>query len=115
MTDETEISPSNDETEASPPLETPEKKPRKPALTINIYSWATPIVGVLMLVVGLLAGYFSRPLIARATPAPTTVAKATTAPQTSNAGLKDAVVAMTRHFTGDENAPVTIVEFADFQ
>jgi len=34
-----------------------------PALTINIQSWWTPIIGVVLLIVGLLAGYFARPLI----------------------------------------------------
>jgi protein-disulfide isomerase len=29
--------------------------------------------------------------------------------------LMDAVVAQTRHFKGDPNAPVTIVEFGDFK
>jgi protein-disulfide isomerase len=29
--------------------------------------------------------------------------------------LMDAVVAQTRHFKGDSNAPITIIEFSDFQ
>ena len=33
------------------------EKPTSPALTINIEMWATPIVGLVMLVIGLLAGY----------------------------------------------------------
>ena len=37
---------------------------RQPAITISIQSWATPIVGVLRLVLGLLAGYHVRPLMA---------------------------------------------------
>ena len=72
-----------------------------------------------MLVVGLFAGYFTRPLINRPVPSPTTIVKATLAPQNtqeaSQAGLKEVVVAQTRHFLGDANAPVTIIEFSDFQ
>ena len=32
------------------------------AVTINIQSWATPIIGLVMLVIGLLGGYYIRPL-----------------------------------------------------
>src|SRR5512136_2746810 len=35
----------------------------KPALTVMIQSWWTPALAVIMLVVGLLAGYFGRPLV----------------------------------------------------
>jgi len=92
----------------------------KTALTIHIHSWATPIVGFLMLVVGLLAGYFVRPvvspLLSKVTPTPTASASADTGESTaSQPGLKDYVVAQTTHFLGDPNAPVTIIEFSDFQ
>jgi hypothetical protein len=33
----------------------------------------------------------------------------------STAALMDAVVTQTRHFKGDANAPITIIEFSDFQ
>ena len=36
---------------------------KRPAITINVQSWATPIVGVVMLIVGLLGGYYGRPLV----------------------------------------------------
>ncbi len=127
MTDETEITPQNDETaiapandanETVPIVEIPEKAPHKPALTIHVYSWATPIFGLLMLVIGLFAGYFGRPLIAGSVSSPTKVVQATVASkstQSANASLKDVVVGQTRHFMGDANAPVTIIEFSDFQ
>ncbi len=85
---------------------------------------ATLVVG---LVVGALLGYAGRPLV---TPQPTPTASVTsaeTAGQSTASGtspsldganpatLMDAVVAQTRHFKGDPNAPVTIVEFGDFQ
>jgi protein-disulfide isomerase len=83
---------------------------------------ATLFVGVLMLCIGMLAGYFGRPLV---TPQPLEAAPvaSTEAPPASNspsgqpsaATLMDAVVAQTRHFKGSPDAPVTIVEFGDFQ
>ena len=40
-------------------------KGEKPALTVVIQSWWTPALAVIMLVVGLLAGYFGRPLLSK--------------------------------------------------
>ncbi len=120
MSDETEISPPEDTTEeALSPLEPMAPEPKKPVLTIHVYSWATPILGIVMLLLGLFAGYFARPLLQPSAASPTKAAQATSAPQQNQAGgnpsLKDVVVAQTRHFIGDPNAPVTIVEFSDYQ
>ncbi len=103
----------------------------KPSLVINIQSWATPVVGLVMLVVGLLAGYFGRPLLAQQLPGETPIAAAPTSasnpstpnPQTSAAtqpaaSLKevmDILIPQVKHFKGDPNAPVTFIEFSDFQ
>lgn len=92
----------------------------KPAFTINFYSWATPIVGLVMLLVGLAGGYFARPLINPETKQP--VAQATTptvslpeeAPQSAEE-MMTFLVSQVRHFKGDPDAPVTIIEFSDFQ
>jgi len=104
-------------------METPETGPPPPprtALTIVIHSWATPIVGVVMLILGLVGGYFARPFLA---PQPSTVVTQSgtveqvtlAASSSSQQELMATVVAQTRHFKGDPNAPVTIVEFGDFQ
>lgn len=95
------------------------------ALTIVIHSWATPIVGVLMLVIGLLGGFFIRPLLTPpssaivASPgagaASSSDATAIPPDQASNPELMALVVGQTRHFKGDPNAPVTVIEFSDFQ
>ncbi len=37
------------------------KPDKKPAINISIQSWATPIVGLIMLVIGIYGGYFLRP------------------------------------------------------
>jgi hypothetical protein len=84
------------------------------ALTITIQSWATPIVGLVMLAVGLLGGYYARPLLA---PTPSSSSQTTEGTQVSSASqaeLMEVVIAQTRHFKGDSDAPVTIIEFSDF-
>jgi protein-disulfide isomerase len=93
----------------------------QPALIINIQSWTTPVVGLAMLIIGLLAGYYARPLMPNQTQSETSLNSAppVVIPTTDNfaarAQLMEAVIAQTRHFRGDPNAPVTIVEFGDFQ
>ena len=95
-----------------------DRPPKPAAIAITIQSWATPIVGVLMLAIGLLGGYMARPLIAPPdstnAAAPATPAGASSS-SASQATLMEAVVAQTRHFKGDPDAPVTIIEFGDFQ
>jgi protein-disulfide isomerase len=101
-----------------------EAKPHRPALVVNVYSWATPIVGILALVIGLLGGYFGRPLIARDQQAVTSSDSSSTSQTVPTSDPNDAarrqemmsyLVGQVRHFKGDENAPITIIEFSDFQ
>jgi hypothetical protein len=40
--------------------EQPDTQP-KTALTINIQSWATPVIGIVALILGLIGGYLLRP------------------------------------------------------
>ena len=107
----------------------------KPALTVIIQSWWTPALAVFMLVVGLLAGYFGRPLVDKGASAgelvvePTPAAQAvegqldtgtpsvdaTMAAISNQEQLMTYLVSNTTHFKGDPNAPVTIIEFSDFQ
>jgi len=85
------------------------------------------VVGVVMLGIGLLAGYFGRPLV---NPEPTTALAVASAdsgnqaaarsaspavPDSSGPALMDGVITRTRHFKGEPSAPITIIEFGDFQ
>ncbi len=106
----------------------------KPALTIVIQSWWTPALAVIMLVVGLLAGYFGRPLVNKSADGTGNVAALMTPDATSAvnpvttssvdptiAAISSADQAMTylishtTHFQGDDTAKVTIIEFSDYQ
>ena len=99
----------------------PSEAQRPPAITISIQSWATPIVGVVMLVLGLLTGYYGRPfMLHQAQPEASVNSEAPVViPTTDNSAaqqeLMETVLAKTRHFMGDPDAPITIIEFADFQ
>jgi protein-disulfide isomerase len=108
----------------------------KPALTVVIQSWWTPVLALIFLVVGLLAGYFGRPLVNKGlettgdvavvtTPAVTlpadqanvaaTPADPTMAAISNQQQLMEYLVSHTTHFQGDPNAKVTIIEFSDYQ
>jgi len=99
-----------------------------PALTIIFQTWMTPLIGVLMLAVGLLGGYFGRPLVAPETKemavsdpeiTPEPVEDISMSPdedrEAQKAAVMESLLGETRHFRGDEDAPVTIIEFSDFQ
>jgi len=95
-----------------------EAEPRRPSVVINVYSWATPIIGVLMLVVGLLAGYFGRPMLASKAEPTVPAAVVQSANPTEEAQRQEMMtflVGQVKHFKGDANAPVTIIEFSDYQ
>lgn len=98
----------------------PEKQ--KSAVTISIQSWATPIVGLAMLLLGLVGGYYIRPMLdARTDPTGVSIRSQQPSPDNPGAGsagnqeLMDYLVSQTRHFRGSETAPVTLIEFGDFQ
>jgi hypothetical protein len=114
----------NSQEEKTPSQETKKSKRQKsPALVITFQSWATPIVGLVMLLVGLLGGYFLRPAIpaglaTTSSPSSSVVqtqqARPTVDP-TAAKQLMDYLVSQVKHFQGDANAPVTMIEFSDFQ
>ena len=99
----------------------PSEAQKPPAITISIQSWATPIVGVVMLVLGLLAGYYGRPFVLNQAQAEVSanseapVVIPTADNSAAQQELMETVLSKTRHFMGDPDAPITIIEFADFQ
>jgi hypothetical protein len=119
----------NEEIQTKDEALSPTQEPKKPALTVVIQSWATPIVGIIMLVAGLFAGFYGRPLLSPETTsvavegnpstgsssAPITVPTPDADQAAQQQELMSAVVEQTRHFRGDPDAPVTIIEFSDFQ
>jgi hypothetical protein len=116
---------------------------RKPAVIINVQSWAIPIVGLVMLLIGITAGYAGRAIIAQLTSGTNTAAVVTEAPSAVSTDASDSatagqagqlpsttpqqpspeqqaelmafLVSQTKHFVGEADAPVTIIEFSDFQ
>jgi len=94
---------------------------QRTALTINIHSWATPIVGLVMFLLGWLGGFFVQSLIEPDRVLPTQeIQSVQPASPTSQANpnpgeVMQMVSAETRHFSGSEDAPVTIIEFSDYQ
>lgn len=95
-------------------------KENRPALTIVIQSWVTPIAALVMLIVGLVGGFFLRPVILPERLLTTQVVDsgqpAATAGAIPDAGeVMEVVSQQTRHYLGDEEAPVTMIEFSDFQ
>src|SRR5512136_481069 len=92
----------------------------KPALTIVIQSWWTPALAVIMLVVGLFAGYFGNQLvhgtatsgIAAARPTPTATIDPTQAAKIDQV-MKN-LISQTVNFMGESNAEVTMIEFSDY-
>ena len=132
---EPEVQDTYPQSDPSPDQEDVKSTPKSsnPALVINIQTWATPIIGIVMLVAGLLLGYFGRPLLSNGGPSaavapgnniePTVVAANQSDPQAaSNEGspastptLMEFLIGQTNHFKGNPDAPVTVIEFSDYQ
>ncbi|HLF01901.1 MAG TPA: hypothetical protein VI547_07970 [Anaerolineales bacterium] len=79
---------------------------------------SAPVVGIVMLVVGLLVGYYGRPTIDKWSGTPTPANAAIVGPQPlpkTQDELMPYLIGQTRHFRGSPDAPVTLIEFGDFQ
>ncbi len=62
----------------------------------------TIVFGLAMFVLGGFAGYWGRPFLTPPPPDP-------------RQAMLDSVIKRTRHFKGNANAPVTMIEFSDYQ
>jgi hypothetical protein len=106
-----------------------EPQNKKPSLVINVYSWWTLVVGLLMLAVGLVGGYYLHPLVGEGATeaglAPSSINSGTptiptptvdpTVVAASRQEMMTFMVENTRHFIGEPDAEITIIEFSDFQ
>ena len=118
------------------PEETPQPEAEKRRTRRPVGGWPLTILLCLnMLVLGIIGGFLGRPLItgpervlglqtvvpgggaqgAAQAAATTPVPADPSAQATAQVKLRDAAAATTRHFIGEANAPITIIEFADFQ
>jgi len=109
-----------EETTPSGDLQDVEHNNQLPALTINIQSWTTPIVAIVMLVIGALAGFYARPNVLGQLPESASDTSPVVAIPTEDRSeqqqqLMASLTPQIRHFIGDSSAPVTIIEFGDFQ
>lgn len=94
---------------------------------------ATATIGLVMLLVGLLLGYLVYPSVQPAIasrfgheptptmvaqqqqPSPEELAQQQAKQQAALEEVMNLLISETNHFRGDESAPVTMIEFADFQ
>jgi len=79
----------------------------------------TVVVAIVMLLVGVGLGYIGRgafgPEAIAASGTATAVAYAIQTRAATNQEVMKAIIAQTNHFRGDPNAPITLIEFSDFQ
>lgn len=90
--------PSVEPVQTSMPPPTPRRTGR-----FRILPW---ILSIVILLVGVVIGYEARPIIS---PTPAATGPGSTYP------IISLLLAQTRHFKGNANAPVTLIEFSDFQ
>lgn len=97
-----------------------EESPEKEKSTRSTASWwIVAAVGAAMLVVGLFLGYIGRgsfgPEASAAKATQSAQAALLQTQQATNQEIMDMVIKQTRHFKGSDTAPVTIIEFSDYQ
>jgi amino acid transporter len=95
-----------------------ESKERMPVLKERS-TWFIFIVGLVMLLFGIFLGYYGRPLVGpearTAMRTGTAQAVAVKTQVAANKKIMEYLSGKLQHFQGDTNAPVTIIEFSDYQ
>lgn len=88
-----------------------------PVAVLTIYNWFVPILVIIAFILGIILGYLAHP----SSPSPAAKIQATpTSTETSlspeqRQQLITFLSKETQHYLGDENAPVRMFEFSDFQ
>ncbi|MBI5879208.1 MAG: hypothetical protein HZB53_16290 [Chloroflexi bacterium] len=94
-------------------LPDPLPAPVEPVIVERTNWIATIGVGLILLVLGFGAGFSARPLLIPA-PAPV-VAPPVGGTPGSGGSMLDLIYGSVRHYRGDPKAPVTMLEYSDFQ
>lgn len=111
-----------------PEVGTPVAEPQPRTVTVRLDSLITLFFGLML---GVVIGFMGRPLVtsrpqtvpvappagptSASQPAGQSQAAQTSARSADTQARLDNVVAQTRHFKGNPDAPVTVIEFGDFQ
>jgi len=81
-------------------------------------TWFIPVTALAAFLLGLLSGYFGRPLVSPGPAGIDVVAPGTPGVDPGPGGNQEVMsylIQETRHFKGDASAPVVIIEFSDFK
>ena len=88
---------------------------RRRSQSKKVRLWSVTLIGITILFIGLLIGFSKRPLLTLQDQESAPVLEALDSEEQRRKSLVQTVTAQTRHFKGDPDAPVTILEFSDFQ
>lgn len=90
-----------------------------PRVLFHKQLWFTPVIALLTFALGMATGYLIRPQMEPNSPDSEVVAapaqSGATPGQNGNQEVMSYLIEETRHFKGDPNAPVTLIEFSDFK
>lgn len=84
-------------------------------LSKRVIRWAIPALALLIVFAGIFIGFSKLPLVITKGQVSSLAREAVKTPANEREALTQIATAQTRHFKGDPDAPVTILEFSDFQ
>lgn len=82
---------------------------------IKVHFWSITVTGLAILFIGSLVGLSKQWLFTSKNQETTAVPGSVKTPTNEREAVMQVATAQTRHFKGDLDAPVTILEFSDFQ